>query len=106
MRSRVLGVLSVHGDGKTDIAVYRASTGYWYVSPSSGAAPYGVGWGGDASDTPVPGDYDGDGKTDIAVYRVSTGFWYIKPSSGAGAYGVGWGGNSADVPVTLSPSIY
>ena len=60
-------------DLKTDIAVYRASTGAWYVKPSSGASPYGIGWGGDPSDKPVPGDYDGDGKTDIAVYRTRAG---------------------------------
>jgi hypothetical protein len=78
-------------DGETDIAVYEASTGAWYVKPSSGAAAYGVGWGG-AGYTPVPGDYDGDGKTDIAIYQASTGAWYIQPSSGAPAYGVGWGG--------------
>jgi hypothetical protein len=34
-------------------------------SPPTMAAPYGLSWGGDVSDKPVPGDYDGDGKTDI-----------------------------------------
>jgi hypothetical protein len=84
-------------DGKTDIVIYRGGTGAWYVIPSSGAAPYGVGWGGDPTDVPAPGDYDGDGKTDIAVYRGSDGGWYVIPSSGAAPYGVGWGGDPTDV---------
>jgi hypothetical protein len=68
-------------DGKTDIAVYRTSTGAWYVLPSRGGAPYGLGWGGDPSDKPIPGDYNGDGITDLAVYRASSGAWYVIPSS-------------------------
>jgi hypothetical protein len=87
------------GDKKTDIAVYRSGTGAWYVYPSGGGAPYGIGWGGDASDKPVPGDFDGDGKTDIAVYRSNIGAWYVYPSGGASPYGVGWGGDATDKPV-------
>jgi hypothetical protein len=86
------------GEGNGDIAIYQPSTGAWYMVPSSGAAPYGVGWGGPGF-TPVPGDYDGDGKTDVAIYQASAGAWWILPSSTAtlanpyiGAYGVGWGG--------------
>ena len=90
-------------DAKTDFAIYRSSTGAWYIRPSSGASPYGIGWGGDISDKPVPGDYDGDGKTDAAVYRTLTGAWYIRPSSGASPYGVGWGGDLSDKP---APGVY
>jgi hypothetical protein len=41
------------GDGKTDIAVYRSSTGAWFVIPSSTGTSYGAGFGGDPSDIPV-----------------------------------------------------
>ncbi len=89
--------INFDGDGRTDIAIYRSSTGVWYINPSSGA-PYEGGWGGDPSDISVAGDYDGDGKTDIAIYRASIGAWYINPSSGA-PYGGGWGGDPSDIPV-------
>lgn len=64
------------GDGITDLAVYRASTGEWFVNRTKlGGIRY---WfGGDSSDVPVPGDYDGDKIADISVYRVSTGEWLL-----------------------------
>jgi hypothetical protein len=87
------------GDGETDISIYRASSGEWWINPSSGSFLYPVVWGGDSTDHPVPGDYDGDGKTDVAVYRASSGTWWILPSSGSSYYSVGWGGDSTDHPV-------
>jgi uncharacterized protein (DUF362 family) len=85
------------GDGKTDMAIYRR--GGWFTIPSSTGAFYGVGFGGDPSDIPVPGDYDGDGKTDMALYRSSTGAWYTVRSSTGAFYGVGFGGDPSDIPV-------
>jgi len=63
------------GDGRAEIAVFRPSTGVWYVRGVSITT-----WGGGA-DIPVAGDYDGDGKTDVAVYRPSTGTWFVLRSS-------------------------
>jgi hypothetical protein len=42
------------GDGRTDVAVYRPSTGQWFVKPSSGAAPWTVTFGA-AGDLPLGG---------------------------------------------------
>jgi uncharacterized protein YkwD len=71
----------------TDVAVFRPSTGGWYVRNGTTAS-----WGG-SGDIPVPGDYDGNGTTDIAIFRPSTGGWYVR-----GGVSAGWG-TSGDVPV-------
>jgi len=42
------------GDGATDFAVYRPSTGTWYVKPSSGVAWLGIAFGA-TGDVPLQG---------------------------------------------------
>ena len=68
------------GDAKTDISIFRPSTGYWWTLNSSNnnisTTSFGL-----SSDIITPRDFDGDGKTDIAVWRPSNGAWYILKSS-------------------------
>ena len=71
------------GSGHTQEAVFRPSTGTWYIEdPATGATTaYNFGTGGDI---PVPGDYTGSGHCSIAVFRPSTGTWYLyDPATGA-----------------------
>jgi hypothetical protein len=82
------------GDGKTDIAVWRITTGVWYLIKSStgslSAFQFGM-----PGDFPAIGDYDGDGKTDFAVWRRdvnpdAVGYFYVQKST-EGFSAFGWG---------------
>jgi FtsP/CotA-like multicopper oxidase with cupredoxin domain len=84
MRPQVLRTpikLDFENDGIRDLAVWRSSTGNWYVLPSSTNTVKPAVKLGKAGDIPVAGDFDGDSKTDLAVWRPSSGIWYILNSS-------------------------
>lgn len=87
-------VADFDGDQKTDISVFRPSTGEWFVAGTLGPS-YNV-WGfGTAEDIPTSGDYDGDGKTDLAVFRPSNSTWYVRAK---GAFSVRQWGEAGDIP--------
>jgi putative transposon-encoded protein len=82
-----------------EIAVWRPSTGLWFVIPQSNQGPTIVQQWGTSGDVPLRGDFDGDGITDISVWRPSTGQWFIIPSSSPGSPIVQQWGTSGDIPV-------
>ncbi len=75
------------GDGRGDLAVYRAAAtaggqSFFYYRPSSqpgvdfNTLPLGT-----QNDKPLLGDFDGDGRLDPAVFRSSSATWLILRSS-------------------------
>jgi hypothetical protein len=84
------------GDGRTEWALFRPSTGNIFelhVVPGV----YNTFYWGNSSDVPAPGDYDGDGKSDLAVWNANDGWRVRKSTNGATAY-ASWG-ISGDVPI-------
>ena len=81
-------------DGKADIAVFRPSTGNWFIRQTQQVItqiPFGL-----STDKLVPADFNGNGITDIAVFRPSNGTWYFNNISGMPAVQFGMNG---DIPV-------
>jgi hypothetical protein len=83
--SRLLAVEDANAGAASpaDLAVWRSSTGYWWVMGPNGSVQAAVGWG-QAGDVVVPGDYDGDGKTDFSVFRPASNTWWVLRSSDNG----------------------
>jgi endonuclease/exonuclease/phosphatase family metal-dependent hydrolase len=86
------------GDRKSDLSLYRSSTGDWF-SMASGARVTQVRWGVPSlGDIPAPGDYDGDGRADAAVFRPADATWYVRYSRTGGSFAARWG-LPGDIPV-------
>src|SRR5205085_2764063 len=84
------------GDGKTDLAIWRPSTGVWWIFKSSNLSTLTAQWG-TLCEVPVPGDYSGDGKTDMAVWRPATATFFIYDLATNSSTSKPWGA-STDVP--------
>jgi hypothetical protein len=103
--TNLIPVVDFHGDGKSDVSVFRPSDRYWYIRRSLGDQDY-IRWGLD-TDKPVPGDYDGDGRTDVAVHRKliafpETGTWWVMYSQDHNYCVTRWASNNIgefDIPV-------
>lgn len=85
------------GDGVSDTAVFRPSTGVWFLLRSSdnifAAFPFGVN-----GDVPIDGDFDGDGKNDAAIFRPSNGQWWFLRSSDNSVFAAQFG-TGTDKPI-------
>jgi len=82
-----LWIYDYNGDGTSDIAIFRETSGLWSVRGITRV------YFGSFSDLPVPGDYSGNGATDIGIFRGSSGLWGVRGVTRI------YFGSSPDIPV-------
>ncbi|HEX6125118.1 MAG TPA: FG-GAP-like repeat-containing protein [Pyrinomonadaceae bacterium] len=86
------------GDARSDISVFRPSSGVWYLSRSgAGFTAFQFGLPGDK---PVAADYDGDGRSDPAVFRGGVWYRFMSSTNTTDAIGFGLPGDTP-VPADL-----
>lgn len=89
---KLLAVEDANAAAPADLAVWRPSTGWWFVRGPDGNIQVSAQWGSEQQyDKTVPGDYDGDGKTDFSIFRPSAYGWYILYSSNGSYNGTTFG---------------
>lgn len=105
------------GDGRTDLALYRAGAtagaqSIFYILRSSDSTFAAIGFGLNG-DQVIARDYDGDGKTDPAVYRRGAtadaqAVWWIRQSTTNTDFVISWGltGNGTTIFDTPVPGDY
>lgn len=86
------------GDGKTDVAVWRGSTGEFYILQSMGNTLRQEQFGQSGDDPTVVGDYNNDNKADLAVYRSGQNAgdpstWFYRTTPNGSVTFVPWGQN-------------
>ncbi|MBS1793890.1 MAG: hypothetical protein JSS81_08545 [Acidobacteria bacterium] len=96
-RSQTESLLDFDDDGRTDLGVFRPSTGDWWLASSRTGAIAATRFGA-SGDKPVPADYTGDGLVDLAVWRPGSGEWFVLRSEDGTYYSVPFG-TAGDVPV-------
>ena len=100
------------GDKKTDVAVYRTTTGQWFIdystaNPDGSPRLQGVAFGQvSTADVPVPGDYDGDGRDDLALFRPTNANWLILGSASPGRILASGSANDVPLIAPLQPYRY
>jgi hypothetical protein len=93
-----------NGDGKEDIAMFRRSSGAWYIIESGTEAQRTLAWGS-PNDIPAIGDYDGDGTADLTVVRAANGqlIWYTLRTSDGQFTVTTWGSTATDSVANFAP---
>ncbi|RKG93049.1 hypothetical protein D7V97_40340 [Corallococcus sp. CA053C] len=86
------------GDGRSDYAVWRPSTGMWNIVFSATHLTQSIQWG-QQGDVPVPADVTGDARAELIVWRPSTGTWHVRNWDGT-TQSTQWG-TLGDIPVPL-----
>lgn len=61
----------------SDLAVWRPSTGTWWVMGGGEGSQQATQQWGTNGDVPVPGDFDGDGRTDFSIFRPASNQWWV-----------------------------
>ncbi len=86
-QSLILESGDYNGDGTSDIAIFRGTSGLWSVRGVTRV------YYGSSSDLPISGDYDGDGTADIGIFRPGSGLWGVRDLTRL------YYGSASDIPV-------
>ena len=78
------------GDGSSDSAIFRPTSGQWFTI-NSGSNTVSIDQWGVNGDIPVDGDFDGDSRADFCIFRPSLGQWWFRRSSDGSTFAAQFG---------------